>query len=207
MPINKKQTRCGVTGACGWLGVAHSANLSAMTDIDSSTRGTAGPDGSENAGAPELGELAATLGIQVVSATPSLVVATMPVAGNTQPHGVLHGGATIALAETAASLAASLHASELSRQATPSGPGKIAVGIEVSASHHRSATSGTVTATATAIHLGRTTASYDVGVVDVAGRRISTARVTCMVLDVRRATAEADPATTPTTESSAVDAA
>lgn len=179
MPVDEEQTRNGVTGACGWLGVAHSANLTPMTDIDSPT-----------VPAPGLGDLATRMGIVLVSATADTVVATMPVAGNTQPFGLLHGGASITLAETAASVAASLHAGE----------GRMAVGIEVNASHHRSATSGTVTATASAIHRGRSIAVYEVTVVDDDGQRLCTARVTCMVVTVRPEVAAEVPSTRRATE-------
>jgi uncharacterized protein (TIGR00369 family) len=96
----------------------------------------------------------------------------MPVAGNTQVHGVLHGGASALLAETLGSLAAAAHA----------GPGRTVVGLELNASHHRSVREGVVTGTATALHLGRSTASYEIVVEDPAGRRVCTARLTCMIL-------------------------
>lgn len=99
--------------------------------------------------------------------------ATMPVDGNTQPYGLLHGGATAALAETVGSIAAQAHA----------GPGRAAVGLELSITHHRSARAGIVRATATAVHLGRSSATYLVEVTDEADRRISSARLTCLLLD------------------------
>ncbi len=97
----------------------------------------------------------------------------MPVDGNTQPYGLLHGGASVALAETVGSIAAALHA----------GPGRVAVGLEINATHHRAVRSGTVTGTATAIHRGSRTASYEIEVTDEAERRICTARLTCLLLD------------------------
>lgn len=100
-------------------------------------------------------------------------VATMPVAGNTQPFGLLHGGATAALAETLGSYAAVVHA----------GPGRTAVGIELNATHHRSARQGVVTGTAKAVHLGRSLAAYEVVIEDESGRRLCTARLTCMIID------------------------
>nr|WP_052425929.1 hotdog fold thioesterase [Cellulomonas carbonis] len=115
------------------------------------------------------------LGIEVVEASAERVVGTMPVTGNTQPYGLLHGGASVALAETLGSFAAMVHA----------GPGRRAVGVEVSATHHRAATDGVVTGTATALHLGRTTASYEIAVVDSRSRRVCTARLTCLVMDER----------------------
>ena len=116
------------------------------------------------------------MGIVLKEATPERIVATMPVEGNTQPFGLLHGGASVVLAETLGSSAAVAHA----------GPGRAAVGIEVSASHHRTARSGVVTGTATALHLGRTTASYEIVVVDSESRRLATARLTCMLIEARR---------------------
>jgi 1,4-dihydroxy-2-naphthoyl-CoA hydrolase len=113
------------------------------------------------------------LGIELVEAGPARVVGTMPVAGNTQPFGLLHGGASVALAETLGSVGANLHA----------GPGRQAVGIEINATHHRSASSGTVTGVATAAHLGRSLATYDIVIADEAGRRLCTARITCLLRD------------------------
>ncbi len=118
------------------------------------------------------GDLVDRLGIAVLEADAERTVATMPVAGNTQPYGLLHGGATAALAETVGSIAADLHA----------GPGFAAVGIELSASHHRGVRAGRVTAVATPLHRGRRTASYEVVVTDDAGARVCTARLTCVLL-------------------------
>lgn len=118
------------------------------------------------------GTLVERLGIELLVAEPERVVARMPVAGNTQPHGLLHGGATAALAETVGSVAATIHA----------GAGRTAVGTELNATHHRSAREGYVTATATPLHLGRRTATFDVAVLDDDGRRVCTARLSCMIL-------------------------
>ena len=112
------------------------------------------------------------MGIEIVSATPERLVATMPVEGNTQPFGQLHGGASCVLAETLGSVGAMMHAT---------GTGKIAVGIDINATHHRSASAGLVTATATALSLGGSLASYEIVIVDDADRRICTARLTCML--------------------------
>ena len=100
----------------------------------------------------------------MVEATPERLVATMPVAGNTQPYGLLHGGASVVLAETLGSFGAALHA----------GPGRVAVGLDINATHHRAARSGVVTGTATLLSAGRTLVSYDVVVTDEDGRRICT---------------------------------
>ncbi|WP_448629508.1 PaaI family thioesterase [Cellulomonas soli] len=128
----------------------------------------AGPPGIE-------GTLIERMGITLVEVGARRTVATMPVAGNTQPFGVLHGGASAVLAETVGSFAAQAHA----------GPGRVALGIELSASHHRSVRDGLVTGTASALHLGSSLATYQVVVQDSAGRAVCTARLTCMLVDAR----------------------
>jgi uncharacterized protein (TIGR00369 family) len=115
------------------------------------------------------------MGIELVEVSARRAVATMPVEGNTQPYGLLHGGASAVLAETLGSYAAQAHA----------GPGRVAVGIELNATHHRSARAGVVTGTAEALHLGSSLASYQVVVEDADGRRVCTARLTCMLIDAR----------------------
>ena len=121
-------------------------------------------------GANTLGD---RMGITLLETTPERVVGTMPVEGNTQPYGLLHGGASCVLAETLGSVGAALHAA-----ATHGG---IAVGVDINATHHRSARSGLVTGVATAIHLGGTTASYEIVITDEHGARICTARLTCLL--------------------------
>ncbi|WP_326647041.1 hotdog fold thioesterase [Streptosporangium sp. NBC_01755] len=113
------------------------------------------------------------MGIVITDATPERVVGTMPVEGNIQPRGLLHGGASCVLAETLGSIGALLHA----------GPGRIALGIEINATHHRSATSGLVTGVATRLHGGRTLTSYDIEIVDEQDRRVCSARLSCMLRD------------------------
>src|SRR3954470_24128414 len=103
-----------------------------------------------------LGALASRMGITLTEVSSARVVGTMPVDGNTQPYGLLHGGASVVLAETLGSVGSAAHAY----------PDKVAVGTEINATHHRSATSGTVTGVATAIHLGRTMATYEVVITD-----------------------------------------
>lgn len=121
------------------------------------------------AGDIDPGELDRKLNIEFEEQTPERVVATMPVEGNRQGHGILHGGASIALAESAGSWAAVLHAAQF---------GKIAVGTEVNATHHSSASEGTVRAVATAIKLGRTMTSHEVVMTHVeTGRRLCTVRI------------------------------
>lgn len=117
------------------------------------------------------GVLAERMGIRVTEAAPERVVGTMPVEGNTQPYGLLHGGASCVLAETIGSLGAALHA----------GLRGAVVGIEISATHHRSARDGDVTAVATRAHGGRTLATYDIVISDSAGRRVCTSRLTCLI--------------------------
>lgn len=124
------------------------------------------------AGADTTGTLFERMEMELLELAPDRAVGRIPVKGNTQPAGLLHGGASVVLAETLGSLAAQAHA----------GPGKQTVGIEVSATHHRGAREGYVTGTATAVHLGRTTASYEIAITDEAGKRVCTARLTCMIL-------------------------
>lgn len=119
------------------------------------------------------GTLVERMGIEFTRATPEHLVATMPVRGNTQPYGLLHGGASLVLAETMGSIGASLHA----------GSSRIAVGIEIGGTHHRAARAGLVTGTATALHLGSTLVSYEVVITDEQERRICTARITCLLRD------------------------
>ena len=117
------------------------------------------------------------LGIEFTELGPDFLRATMPVDRRThQPYGLLHGGASVVLAETLGSWAAMLHAGE----------GRVAVGLEVSATHHRGVREGVVTGRATALHLGRTTATYEIVVQDSGSRRVCTARLTCLLMDERR---------------------
>ncbi|WP_344250078.1 hotdog fold thioesterase [Isoptericola hypogeus] len=112
------------------------------------------------------------LGIELTHVDPERTTGSMPVAGNTQPAGLLHGGASVTLAETLGSVAAQQHA----------GPTRAAVGLEVNATHHRGVRSGSVHGEARALHRGRSTAAYEIVVTDDAGRRVCTARLTCMIL-------------------------
>lgn len=123
-----------------------------------------------------MGGLNDKMGIRLTEISAERVVGTMPVEGNTQPYGLLHGGASVVLAETLGSVGSAIHAH----------PDRLSVGIEINATHHRSATSGTVTGTATAIHLGRTTATYEVVVTDERGKRVCTSRITCALMPRER---------------------
>jgi 1,4-dihydroxy-2-naphthoyl-CoA hydrolase len=117
------------------------------------------------------GTLGEKMGIEFLEATPERVVGRMPVAGNTQPFGLLHGGASVVLAETLGSIGAVLHA----------GKGRIAVGVDINATHHRAARTGFVTGIATAISLGNTLAAYDVVITDEDGKRVCSSRITCLI--------------------------
>ena len=119
------------------------------------------------------GTLVERMGIVFTEAGTDRVVATMPVEGNTQPYGLLHGGASVVLAETLGSIGSALHA----------GRDRLAVGIDINATHHRAARSGLVTGTATPLHLGSTMASWQVHVVDEKGRPVCTSRITCLLRD------------------------
>ncbi|GAA3426351.1 PaaI family thioesterase [Streptosporangium sandarakinum] len=127
----------------------------------------------ERLGASQADTLIGRMGIEIVEAGPDRVVGRMPVEGNVQPYGLLHGGASCVLAETLGSAGAALFA----------GPGRIAVGVEINASHHRSATSGHVTGVATRIHGGRTLATYDIRITDEQDRLVCTSRLTCVLRD------------------------
>ena len=119
------------------------------------------------------GALAERLGITLLEAAPERVVGTMPVEGNTQPYGLLHGGASCALAETLASVGAALHGMTVGRPA--------ALGIDINATHHRAARTGVVTGIATPVHRGGTVATYEVVITDAGGARVCTARLTCLL--------------------------
>nr|NLD41553.1 hotdog fold thioesterase [Actinomycetales bacterium] len=114
------------------------------------------------------GALGERMGIEFLELLPGFARARMPVEGNTQPVGLLHGGASVVLAETLGSFAASLDAHPL-----------VAVGTEVSATHHRAVRAGYVTATCTPLHVGRSMATYHIEIVDDGGARTCTARLTC----------------------------
>ena len=121
----------------------------------------------------ELGELDVKMGVRILEQSAERVVATMPVEGNRQSFGLLHGGASVAFAEALGSWAAVIHA----------GPGRTAVGLDINATHHRSARAGLVTGVATAIRLGRTIASHEIVVSDDEGNRLCTARITNLIID------------------------
>jgi 1,4-dihydroxy-2-naphthoyl-CoA hydrolase len=120
-------------------------------------------------------QLTDRMGIQILELTRERVVGTMPVEGNRQPFGLLHGGASGVLVETLASAVAALHTL----------PDRFPVGLELACTHHRSATEGLVTGVATPLHVGRRTSTIEVVITDERGRRTCTGRLTCMHLEER----------------------
>lgn len=127
------------------------------------------------------GELTRKMGVEFIELSAEHSVARMPVEGNRQVVGLLHGGAYVVLGESLGSLSSAIHA----------GPGRFAVGIEINATHSRSVTTGWVVATCDALSLGRTLATHEIVIRDEAGRRCSTVRITNMLLDRRP---DGDPA-------------
>jgi uncharacterized protein (TIGR00369 family) len=121
------------------------------------------------------GELDSKMGIEIIEASPQRLVGTMPVVGNRQPMGLLHGGANVVLAESLGSVGSLIHA----------GPGRQVVGIDINATHHKSATEGIVTGVATAITLGKTLCVWEIVISNEAGERTCTARITCLILAKR----------------------
>ena len=123
-----------------------------------------------------MGALADTMGLEVTVATAQLAKGSLPVAGNTQPLGLLHGGANVVLAESLGSLAANIHA----------GPDRFAVGIEINATHLASATTGKVHGTAKAIKLGGTIAVYEIDIVNDGGELTCVSRLVCAIRERRK---------------------
>jgi uncharacterized protein (TIGR00369 family) len=117
------------------------------------------------------GTLMERLGMEYVEVGPDRIVARIPVAGNTQPYGLLHGGATAALCETVASVGTALLV----------GPELLTMGIELNVNHIRSARDGHVTATGVPLHVGRSTAVWDMRVVDDEGRLVAVSRLTLAI--------------------------
>ena len=121
-----------------------------------------------------MGALNEKMGIELLEVGPERIVGTMPVEGNTQPYGLLHGGASVVLAESLGSFGSALHAESL---------GKLSVGVDINATHHRAARSGVVTGVATPLNLGRSMASFEVVITDERGKRVCTSRITCALVD------------------------
>ncbi len=121
------------------------------------------------------GALDKKMGIEILEASPERLVGRMPVEGNTQPFGLLHGGANVVLAEALGSVGTHLHA----------GRNRKIVGVDINATHHKSATSGFVTGVATAVSLGKTLCVYEIAITNEQGQRTCSARITCMILAER----------------------
>ena len=119
-----------------------------------------------------IGALDHKMGIEIIEASPERIVGTMPVEGNTQAFGLLHGGANVVLAELLGSLGAWLHA----------GGNKQTVGVDINATHHKPARNGLVTGVATPVSRGRTLACYEIVITNEAGERTCTARITSLIL-------------------------
>ncbi|MFF5858355.1 PaaI family thioesterase [Streptomyces sp. NPDC012751] len=122
---------------------------------------------------PELADqqLIARMGIEITAWDADRMVGTMPVAGNRQPFGWLHGGANAVLAETLGSLAAGMHVA----------PRGAVAGLELSCTHHRPARGGLVTGVCTPLHRGDRVVTYQVEITDSRGRLTCTARLTCLI--------------------------
>jgi uncharacterized protein (TIGR00369 family) len=120
------------------------------------------------------GDLAIKMGIELLEISAGYSVARMPVQGNTQVVGILHGGAHVVLGESLGSISSAIHA----------GPDKYVVGIEINATHSRSISEGWVTGTCTALVLGRTLCTHEIVMTDDQGRRLSTVRMTNMIRDL-----------------------
>lgn len=118
-----------------------------------------------------MGALADGMGIELLEVGAERTVARMPVEGNTQPYGLLHGGASAVLAESIGSIASALHA----------GPDRIALGLELNCTHHKAMRDGYVIGTATPLKRGRGVASYAISITDEDGAPVCTARLTCLL--------------------------
>jgi len=121
------------------------------------------------------GSLDKKMGIEITEASLTRLVGTMPVEGNTQPMGILHGGASVVLAESLGSIGTQLNA----------GANRRIVGIDINATHHKATASGSVTGVATAVSIGKTLCCWDIVITNEAGQRTCTARITCMILAER----------------------
>jgi 1,4-dihydroxy-2-naphthoyl-CoA hydrolase len=121
------------------------------------------------------GALPKRMGIEFLELGAEYSLARMPVEGNTQVVGLLHGGAHVVLGESLGSISAAIHG----------GPDHIAVGIEINATHSRSITEGWVTGTCRALSLGRTLATHEIVMTDADGNRLSTVRMTNFLKPIR----------------------
>ena len=125
-------------------------------------------DGTAFLGSRGLGALAERMGIVMTEFARDRAIATMPVEGNTQPLGLVHGGAYVVLGESLGSMHANFLAPE----------GCVAVGVDINATHTDSATEGVVTGVCEPIRVGRTIAVHEIVIRDDQGKRLSTVRIT-----------------------------
>ena len=121
------------------------------------------------------GALDKKMGIEITEASLTRLVGTMPVEGNTQPMGILHGGASVVLAESLGSIGTQINA----------GANRSIVGIDINATHHKATSTGVVTGVATAVSIGKTLCCWDIVITNQDGQRTCTARITCMILAER----------------------
>lgn len=128
-----------------------------------------------------LGALGERMGFEWIEFTPERAVARMPVEGNTQPVGLVHGGAYVVLGESLGSMHANFHAYRTG------GAHLLAVGVDINATHTRSARAGFVTGTCIPLHLGRSMTVHEIVCRDDEGRRLSTVRITNMITSSQRA--------------------
>jgi 1,4-dihydroxy-2-naphthoyl-CoA hydrolase len=118
-----------------------------------------------------------TLGIRITAVGDDWLQGTMPVDHRThQPYGLLHGGASVVLAETLGSTAAML---------TLDPNQELAVGLDINANHLRGVRNGTVTGTAKALHLGRTTQVWEIRIENEEGALVCISRITMAVIPAR----------------------
>ncbi|CAN2196467.1 PaaI HGG motif-containing thioesterase, possibly involved in aromatic compounds catabolism [Candidatus Nanopelagicaceae bacterium] len=118
------------------------------------------------------GALDKKMGIEITEASLTRLVGTMPVEGNTQPMGILHGGASVVLAESLGSIGTQINA----------GANRRIVGIDINATHHKATATGMVKGVATAVSIGKTLCCWDIVITNEDGQRTCTARITCMIL-------------------------
>ncbi len=122
------------------------------------------------------GNMVGALGIEILEIGNDHVTGRMPVDARTlQPYGLLHGGASVALAETLGTVAAILSIDEH----------QMAVGLDINANHLRGARSGWVTGVCRPVHLGRNTQVWQIDIRDDAGKPVCASRLTCSVIDRR----------------------
>ena len=122
-----------------------------------------------------VGTLAEALGIQIIEINGNSITATMPVDQRTiQPQGILHGGASVALAETVGSISANL---------TIDHSNQYCVGLEINANHIRAVRSGFVTAVSNPLHIGRSTQVWEIRITDEKSKLVCVSRLTVAILN------------------------